>query len=132
MGFFVALAGVQLGLLCVLGLNTSLVRGKCKAPGHFDPTDSKYKTLYAAQRAHGNQSEWGPAFAVMFLACHVVQAPAWVQLVAAWATAGRFAISYSLALTDSLNKPDIVRKFGGASTYFAGFILSAYLICSAL
>merc|ERR1712096_293572 len=119
---FISLAGVQLGLQCVLGLNVSHNRAKCKAPGHYDPTDSKYKSLYAAQRAHGNQSEWGPAFAVMFLACHVLKAPFWVAGVACWATGGRFALSGSLMdiHTDSLNKPDMWRNFGGITTYLSG------------
>jgi uncharacterized membrane protein YecN with MAPEG domain len=129
---FIALAGVQLGLLCLLGLNTSLSRGRHKVPGHFDPTDDKFKALYAAQRANGNQAEWGPAFAVMFIACHVLEAPTWILIVALWATVGRLALSYSLAFTDSLTKPTLMRRFGGVTTYLSGFILTAFLVCSGL
>ena len=126
---FIALAGAQLALLSLLGLNTSLTRGKFKVPGAYDEKDEKYARLYAAQRAHGNQSEWGPAFAVMFLGCHLVgDAPAWVSAVAVWATAGRILMSYALAFTESLKKPTLLRRIGGLSTYLTGTSLSLYLV----
>ena len=145
MGTFIALAGVQGLSLALLGLNTSLARKKYKVPGTYDTADAKYSGLYAAQRAHGNQAEWGPAFMVLFLAVYVGEAtmyaptlvnnalvtptkPVWSQAIAYWATAGRLAAGYALGFTPSLTTASPLRRFAGLSTYLTAIILSCYTI----
>jgi len=129
---FLAMVGVQCGLLFALGLNVSLARNKSKVSGYFDPADKKYSSLYAAQRAHGSQSEWAPAFAILFLACHMMQAPTLVTFVAGWATVARCIHCYALAFTGSLVKPTPLRKYAAISTYLSGFVLSSFVIFQAL
>ena len=136
MGTFIALAGVQGLSLALLGLNTSLARKKYKVPGTYDTADAKYSGLYAAQRAHGNQAEWGPAFMLLFLAVYVGETvvfrtttkPVWSQAIAYWATAGRLAAGYALGFTPSLTTASPLRRFAGLSTYLTAIIFSCYTI----
>ena len=147
-GAYIALAGGQALLLGALGLNTSLKRKKYKVAGAYDTNDQQYAGLYQAQRAHGNQAEWGPMFALLFLLVFMGEAavfpdtvtvvdgvmvstsnrPVWSLIIAIWATLGRVAAAYALGFTPSLTTATGLRRFAGLSTYLTCFILSGYAI----
>jgi uncharacterized membrane protein YecN with MAPEG domain len=130
-GIYIVLAGVQALVLIILGMNVSWCRNKYKVAGDYDTADPKYANLYRAQRAHGNQAEWGPMFMLLFLlivAGEGSESQAGILAIAIWATLARVANAYALGFTNSLAKASALRRITAVSTYLTSLILAVYAI----
>ena len=120
-----------LGLLCLgLGLNVSMIRAKSGTlyGGESDPESS----LYKAQRAHGNTTEYAPILAIMIFALGQSSQPGWVLLSVVAVTFFRCLFVLGLLLPATMDKANPLRFVGSLGTYLSGFALVAALFVQAI
>lgn len=116
----IACTAILTALLFVLGFNVSRMRGvTAKTGGSQMPTDPASPLLIAI-RAHGNASEYVPAFIVLFLLV-AARTPAVVAIpLIVGATAARLLHAYSMLSARTLASESVPRVAGAMGTYFFG------------
>ncbi len=116
-----------LGLLTIAaGFRVSLARASSGIVQGY-PDDPAH-TLHKAARAHGNTVEYAPVIALLIYILGAYNPPLWLLICMVLATAGRYLIWLGLLLSETLEKPHILRILGSLMTYVFGLILAFYLL----
>ncbi len=120
-----------LALLCIgLGFYVSLCRGKANTMygATIDPED----TLYKAQRAHGNSTEYAPILALLILILSQGPVATWVLWSMMLVTFFRYVFVLGILLPKTMAEPHPLRFVGSLGTYLGGFALIVALCMQAL
>jgi uncharacterized membrane protein YecN with MAPEG domain len=116
----IALMGI---LVFVLGANVTRHRAMRGKSGETQMPTDPADTLFIAQRAHGNASEYVPTLIGLLIVCSTLTDGWWLNAVAIVATVARCTHAYGLLTAETMNTHGPVRDAGAIFTYLSGVAL---------
>jgi uncharacterized membrane protein YecN with MAPEG domain len=110
-------------LIFVLGANVTRHRAVRGATGNQAPTDPA-DTMYIAQRAHGNASEYVPTLIGLLIICSALTDGWWLNTLAIAAVVGRYLHAVGVLTSKTMATHGPLRDGGATLTYLSGIALA--------
>jgi uncharacterized membrane protein YecN with MAPEG domain len=115
----IALLGI---LVFVLGANVTRHRARRGDTGTQVPTDPA-DSLFIAQRAHGNASEYVPTLIGLLIVCSTLTDGWWLNTLAVAALAARVVHAAGILTSKTMAEHGPMRDAGALVTYLTGLAL---------